>query len=103
MIKIQVFVCANCNKNFIQRKWICPECNHTEFHKSEIDGEGKVYSHTTIHVSSKEFEHLTPYTVALIDLANGLRVTGQMQEQVGMNDEVVCTSDDNGRYLFVKK
>ncbi|MEH7336067.1 OB-fold domain-containing protein [Neobacillus drentensis] len=99
---IQVYECARCEKQFVQRKWICPNCKNNEFLKKNISGEGRVFSHTTIHVSTKEFSHLTPYSVALIELSEGLRVTGRVTDQVAIDDKVKCISYFDNTYVFAK-
>lgn len=69
-----------------------------------ISGEGKVFSLTRIHVTSEEFSHLTPYTVVLVELSNGLKVTGRIEgsDKVEINDAVTCISNDENSYLFQK-
>lgn len=102
MTNVKVFECAECKKKYIQRKWICSFCKHTEFHEKEIKGEGNVYSHTRICISSSEFAHLTPYTVALIDLEGGVRVTAMVTEEVEIQDKVKCISNQDNTYVFSK-
>lgn len=102
MTNVLVHECGQCGKKFIQRKWVCPVCKHTEFHQKDINGEGKVFSFTRIHISSSEFAHLTPYTVALIDLEDGVRVTGRLKEEVEINDSVTCIANDENAYVFSK-
>lgn len=103
MVNVQVYECGQCEKQFVQKKWVCPNCKHTAFQLKEVNGKGKVFSFTKIHVTSQEFAHLTPYTVALIELENGLRVTGRLSESVEINDDVVCVSNKENTYIFGKK
>jgi uncharacterized OB-fold protein len=102
MANVKVFECAECQKKYIQRKWICSQCKHTEFNEIEINGEGKVFSHTRIHISSSEFAHLTPYSVALIDLEDGVRVTARLKEEVKIDDKVKCIGNQDNAYVFSK-
>ena len=102
MAAIQAYECDQCGEKYVQRKWICPSCKNTEFSLGELNGKGIVFSHTTIHVSSKEFSHLTPYTIALIDLEEGLRLTGRIKEQVEINDKVYCSAYEENVYTFMK-
>lgn len=102
MATILVHECTQCQKQFVQHKWICPNCKNTEFRQKEIGGEGKVFTHTTIHVSSKELSHLTPYTVALIELQDGMRLTGRIMEKVEIGDQVKCVSSEDNMYVFEK-
>lgn len=99
---VQVYECTQCEKKFAQQKWICPKCKNTEFHIKEVRGEGKVFSFTTIHVSSQEFSHLTPYSVALVDLQDGVRLTGRIMEKVEINDKVKCISNEDNTFVFEK-
>lgn len=103
MTTINVYECSGCQQKFVQQKWICPTCKNTEFVNRVVAGEGKVYSHTTIHISSKEFAHLTPYTIALIELNDQLRVTARVQDRVKIGEEVTCISTEDNYYLFAKK
>jgi uncharacterized OB-fold protein len=103
MKMIQVYECAQCEKEFVQRKWICPNCKNTEFINKEVNGKGKIFSHTTIHVSSKEFSHEMPYTIGLIDLVEGLRLTGRITERIEINDNVKCISYKDNMYTFTKE
>ncbi|MFC5735860.1 Zn-ribbon domain-containing OB-fold protein [Cytobacillus gottheilii] len=102
MANIQVFECTGCQKQFVQRKWLCPVCKGTSFKKAEEEGAGKVFSFTRIHVTSKEYAHLAPYTVVLIDTPSGLRITGRLSEEVQINDEVKCVEQDGDAYIFEK-
>lgn len=74
MIDIEIYECAQCNQKYVQRKWICPNCHHITFHQKKVKGEGKVFSFTKIHVSSKGFAHLTPYIIVLIDLSERIQI-----------------------------
>ncbi|WP_084783320.1 Zn-ribbon domain-containing OB-fold protein [Bacillus dakarensis] len=103
MADIQLYQCSNCKKEYVQKKWICSTCKGTEFHLRNIPGEGTVFSHTTIHISSKEFAELTPYTIALVQLPNGLRITGRISGRVEINDSVTCINNEENQYLFAKK
>ncbi|WP_374723318.1 Zn-ribbon domain-containing OB-fold protein [Calidifontibacillus erzurumensis] len=102
METIIVHECVHCGKKFVQSKWLCPKCHHTEFEQKKISGRGKVYSFTTIHVAAKEQAHLTPYTVALVDLQDGVRITGRIKEKVNINDEVNCVANEGQLYVFQK-
>ena len=102
MTSVSIYECTKCKKKYVQRKWICPTCRHTELIEKECNGKGKVFSFTRIHVSSSEFAHLTPYTVALIDLEDGVRITARIQEEVNINDHVSCISNQDNTYVFTK-
>ncbi|MEF7564079.1 MULTISPECIES: Zn-ribbon domain-containing OB-fold protein [Bacillus] len=102
MSQIAITECANCETKFVQRKWICPNCRSIEFKTRKIAGDGTVFSHTTIHITSKEFAYLTPYTVALIDLEEGIRLTGRVTEPVEINDQVSFSGLEEQAYIFSK-
>lgn len=99
---VKVYECNQCFKKFVQQKWVCPSCKNTEFRLTNTSDEGTVFSYTTIHVSSKELSHLTPYTIALIELPKGLRLTGRVMGKVNINDRVKCVSYEDNLYVFAK-
>lgn len=86
--------CVNCGKVYFERKGMC-ECGSLEFTEFESSGKGKIVSFTQIHAGPSAFESQAPYIVAIIDLDDGARVTGQVVDanyedlKVGMEVEAV--------------
>ncbi len=63
--------------------------------KQNLSGQGEVYTFSTMYNVPQGFEDQAPYTVAIIQLDEGPRVTAQLtdvnhdQVQVGMRVEMV--------------
>jgi uncharacterized OB-fold protein len=87
--------CGNCGKVFFPPREICPKCRRASMGKMEqlqLSGKGKVMSFSIIHDGLPEFHMMIPYTVAIIDLDEGARITGQIvdckPESVEIGSEV---------------
>ncbi|MGB3943601.1 MAG: Zn-ribbon domain-containing OB-fold protein [Methanothrix sp.] len=71
--------CKNCDEYYFPPRTICPTCRREarmEDHK--FGGEGKVVTYTTIYNATDDFKRQTPYNLAIIELAEGPRLTGQV-------------------------
>ena len=79
---------------------------------TDISGKGKLVSFTVIHISPDEFVEETPYYVAIVELAEGTRVSARLlgfdplkPEEVKLGIDVQLTYEDGktGRkYLAFK-
>lgn len=73
--------CTSCERVFFPPRTICPVCHRKSLGKmtpAKLKGEGTVYSFTEVHEAHEDFEMQKPYIIALIDLDEGVRVTGQL-------------------------
>lgn len=75
--KIKGYVCTDCGKTFFEKKGLCP-CGSLEFDEKVFSGKGKIVTYTQIHSAGESFADMTPFCVAIIDLEEGARVTGQV-------------------------
>jgi uncharacterized OB-fold protein len=48
---------------------------------TKLNGSGKVLSYTIIHDGPEEFKNQVPYTLALIELDEGARITAQVVDK----------------------
>lgn len=96
------YACSDCSHLFTQKKYLCPNCRNDHFYEKEVVGKGKIYTYTTIHISSPDYQHLAPFNVVLVELENGLKLTGRMKEEVTINDTVELKAKENGAYIFQK-
>ena len=71
------FECTACKKNYFEKKGMCT-CGSTEFSEVEVSGNGKIVSFTQIHSGPEAFKGLGKYCIAIIDLDEGARITGQV-------------------------
>jgi len=71
--------CKSCNEFFFPPRNICPNCRRVaDIEEYKFKGLGTVITHTTIYTATEDFERQTPYNLAIIQLDEGPRVTGQM-------------------------
>ena len=66
--------CVKCEKKAFPPKPICPHCWGNEVKWVDLSGVGTLYSKTTIHAAPAVFKDEVPYSVGIVDLAEGLRL-----------------------------
>ena len=96
--------CQWCRKAFFYPRRSCPRCWSSEITWQASEGRGTIFSVTTVHVPfDPAFE--VPYSVALIDLDEGVRITGRLEpadEPFAIGDHVhIVFAADPGATLPV--
>ncbi|RJS68299.1 Zn-ribbon domain-containing OB-fold protein [ANME-2 cluster archaeon] len=77
--------CNTCGKYYFPPRTMCPNCRRDgSIEEYRFKGHGEVVTYTIIHTASEGFNILTPYSLAIIQLDEGPRMTGQ----------VVCDPDE---------
>jgi uncharacterized protein len=103
-------VCPHCDAKLFPPRDICPECGGEAKNLYNFSGRGEVYSYTTVYEPPAGYEEYSPYTVALVKLAEGPLVTAQLTDveqdkvEIGMPVEMVTRrlrSDGDERGLLV--
>ncbi|HEY8467006.1 MAG TPA: OB-fold domain-containing protein [Solirubrobacterales bacterium] len=69
--------CDACGEAVFFPRVVCPHCGSTELEWQQSEGRGTVYSATTIYSRSRD-----PYTVALVDMAEGFRLMTRIEDAV---------------------
>jgi hypothetical protein len=88
-------ICEHCGAKIFPPRDICPECKQPAKKPYTLSGQGEVYSYSTVHNAPEGFEAYTPYTVALVKLAEGPMITAQLTDvhpddvEIGMPVEMV--------------
>jgi len=85
--------CTTCGTNFFPPRGVCSKCRRKgKIEPFEFSGNGKVYSFTQIHAAPAGFEKEVPYVMAIVELDEGTRCTGQVVdaklEDIKIGDEV---------------
>ncbi len=71
--------CQNCKGEFFPQRFLCPNCrSHGVMVPYPMPEEGTVYSYTKLHSGPSGFDHETPYFLAIIQLANGVKLLSQV-------------------------
>jgi uncharacterized OB-fold protein len=90
--------CQDCQQAIFYPRSICPHCMSDRLAWIEASGKGTIYSYTVVHRAPLAFADSAPYVVALIDLAEGVRmmtnVVGAPPADVGIGAAVEVVFDD---------
>ncbi len=101
---ISVVRCTHCGTLAIPPQYVCENCQNTRFNKATFPGRGKVYSHTTVRVAPVAFQNQVPYTIALVDLAPGLRITARIvqdeEREIEVGQDLTLDRVDQIGYWF---
>jgi len=69
--------CTSCGVVSYPVRSVCPNCKSESFEDVEIGGKGKVLTYTDVYALAIDYE--TRYLrLAIVELADGQRVTGQL-------------------------
>ncbi len=98
--------CTVCDRPVFFPRDICPGCLGSTLEWRESSGRGTVYTFSNVHrPQMPNFALPAPYTVALIELAEGVRLMSNVvncdpeQVRVGMAVKVTWERLDDGRHL----
>lgn len=70
--------CQGCGKIFFPPRLVCDKCHARQFEKVRLSETGKIVTHTTIRIAPDRFNTEVPYSVAIIELEGGVRITAQV-------------------------
>lgn len=71
-------VCANCDTVLIPPRPACYACGSRNVHIEEQPRTGEIVSHTEVHKPASAFADQAPFTVAVVELDSGARLTGRV-------------------------
>jgi uncharacterized OB-fold protein len=78
--------CTTCNDLFFPPRYLCPKCRRDgKIEPFQFAGNGEIISYTIIRTPPSGFERQAPYVVAIVKLAEGPQIAGQI---VGDMDNV---------------
>ena len=85
--------CTTCGEYYFPPRTMCPKCRRDGvIEDHQFSGHGEVITYTIIHAAAEGFDRETPYPLAIIQLDEGPRMTGQ----------VVCDPDEIAIGMRVK-
>ncbi len=73
--------CGNCGKVDFPPRSVCPDCGRKSVGKmqmTKLRGKGTVVTYTTIYDAPSQFDMQKPYTMAIIEMDEGVRLTSQL-------------------------
>jgi uncharacterized OB-fold protein len=87
--------CSDCGSYYFPPGPNCPQCFSTNVKWEKVSGRGTVYTYTVVRRAlSPDWEDAVPYTVGVIELAEGPRMVSNVVEcspedvKIGMSVEV---------------
>ena len=83
---IPVSRCKSCGKCYVMPTYLCTSCYSTELEEATLNGKGKLATYTIIRTPPAGNEEQAPYTVAIIELDDGLRMTARVANDPVSND-----------------
>ncbi|MEM3030329.1 MAG: Zn-ribbon domain-containing OB-fold protein [Candidatus Micrarchaeia archaeon] len=79
--------CETCGTNYFPSRIVCPKCRRKgKIVDAFFSGEGRIYSYTTVYSPPAGFELAAPYVLAIVELAEGPRLTSQIVAKHGEID-----------------
>lgn len=98
--RFMVSACADCGRLSFPPRSFCPQCSGQSMGWQEISGQGTLYSLTTVHAGSPDLLANGPYSGAIIDLAENVRLVtswlGAPDAPLNSPVELVVTRFDDG-------
>ncbi len=83
--------CTACGARWYFRRGFCPLCGAGEPQAHAASGEGVVYAVTSVcRAATPEAKAHVPYTIVLVDMAEGFRIMGHGAKDLAIGDEVVA-------------
>ncbi len=103
-MNIEVLKCSICGKIQALPSYLCKFCQSEQLEQTEIPGKGILYTYSTVHVPLASLENEAPYTVAIVELNGGCRVTGRLvkgsSEKLSIGAAVELVKVLDGTYFF---
>ncbi|RMF91940.1 MAG: hypothetical protein D6736_04390 [Nitrospinota bacterium] len=100
---VQGWRCTRCGHHYAMSRRVCRECGGEELETVSLGREGTIYAFTTIRVPPARWQEKAPYTVAVIDMEAGGRLTGVVQarpEEMAIGKRVRAVRSEEGVYIF---
>jgi len=72
--------CLNCGKIHLPPRPLCDNCYNTQFEWMQISNKGQLLTYTVIHIAPTQFQNLAPYAIGILELDNGLKIPGIIQD-----------------------
>jgi uncharacterized protein len=76
--RLEAAKCKKCGAISFPPRLICPGCKAREFETIILADKGKISTYTIIRVAPQPFVDQAPYAVGIVELDDGVRLTGQI-------------------------
>ncbi|MGQ9506437.1 MAG: Zn-ribbon domain-containing OB-fold protein [Candidatus Bathycorpusculaceae bacterium] len=108
--KIMATRCIKCGKLYFPPRADCPEDLSTDMTWEELSGKCKLLTYTTAYFAPSGFEDHVPYTIALAECEEGVKVYALLSKDlkedevhIGMNLKLTPLKLQNGKITYELK
>ncbi len=71
--------CENCSTFYFPPRLVCPPCRRNGIMREhQFNGTGTVITFSTVYSAPEDFNKMTPYVLAIVQLDEGPRLTAQI-------------------------
>jgi len=74
--------CKGCGATYFPPRTDCSRCLSKDMEWSEVKGKGKLISYSTLMYAPTGFEADLPYTIALAEFEDGMKVFGRLSKEI---------------------
>lgn len=74
--------CKSCGVSYFPPRTDCARCLSSDMEWSEITGKGRLVSYSTLIYAPTGFEADLPYTIALVEFENRMKVFGRLSKEI---------------------
>ena len=84
--KVMATRCQKCGAAYFPPKMDCPKCLLSDLEWFEIKGDGELATYTVVNYGPTGFENDVPYTLAIGDFKDGVRIFGRLSRNIEGGD-----------------
>lgn len=84
--KIMATRCSKCGKLYFPPRADCPNDLSTELKWEELSGKCKLVTYTVVNFAPTGFENEVPYTIALAECEEGVKVYAALSKDINENE-----------------
>ena len=85
---VSVHRCSSCGKYQSPPAYFCISCKSDKLELIEIPGKGTLYTYSTVYVPLSSLEDEAPYTVAVVEFREDLKLPGRLISSISKNVEI---------------
>jgi uncharacterized OB-fold protein len=78
--------CKKCGTSYFPPKVDCPKCLISDMEWVDLENTSKLVTYTVVQYGPSGFEDQAPYTLAIVEFGDGLRVFGRLSKDIKEGD-----------------
>lgn len=86
--ELRIQRCHACSKAVFYPRSICPHCHSDSLSWIVASGKGTIYSYTVVHQAFGSFAEDVPFTIAIVELEEGIRMMSRIVDAARQRVEV---------------